>query len=667
LLRGVLGALFAGHPGQEVVLFATPAGADLFPSPPPGVERVALPEAGYFTHLERQMARRGPHVLFRGYPADVPLAVPRPRQIVLVPDLRHEFLPESCSPEELARRGAAFVAAGEAGAVAAVSEYGRQAVQNFARPRQPDVFVMSPALEPRPPSSVADLSEEERANLPAGDFFLYPSVLAPHKNHRRLLAAFASFLRETPRRFELVLTGDPEGWPELAAAFPGLPVRHLGRARRPFLDVLLRRARALAFFSLYEGFPLPLLEAFHAGTPVACGNTTSLPEVGGDAVLSCDPTDTRAMCDLLRRLAGDEALRRALVARGKVRLARYSWHDSARNLLDACRRVAGRGPALTPLSRLGRAAARRVSRRVERYRQRVGGWLAPWLQPSLGVLHQHPPRPLRLPARYAREEPPRPAPLVSVVTPSYNQAAFLERTIRSVLGQNYPRLEYVVQDGGSADGSVAILEAFSGRLTRWESAPDAGQAQAINRGFRHTGGEILAYLNSDDVLLPGALAAVANFFSEHPDVDVVYGHRVIIDAEDREVGRWVLPPHDDGFLRWDDYVPQETLFWRRRIWERVGGLDESFHFALDWDLLLRFQEAGARFRRLSRFLGAFRLHPGQKTLTRITDLYWPEVRRLRERSHGGPVPYRHVLRARGPYLRRQGLYQRLHALGLLRC
>src|SRR5262249_1995819 len=180
--------------------------------------------------------------------------------------------------------------------------------------------------------------------------------------------------------------------------------------------------------------------------------------------------------------------------------------------------------------------------------------------------------------------------LIAIVTPSFNQGAFLERTLASVLGQQYPRLEYVVQDGGSTDGTLAVLQRYRDQLTHWESVRDRGQAHAINLGFRRTTGDIMAYLNSDDLLFPGALAFVARYFAAHPQVDVVYGHRVIIDEQDQEVGRWVLPPHEDEVLSWTDPVPQETVFWRRRVWERVGGaMDESFQFALDWDLLLRFR------------------------------------------------------------------------------
>jgi glycosyltransferase involved in cell wall biosynthesis len=297
-------------------------------------------------------------------------------------------------------------------------------------------------------------------------------------------------------------------------------------------------------------------------------------------------------------------------------------------------------------------------------RRRVAGAL----RPHLGIHYQYPPRPLVVPRSYARTRPPRPAPLFSLVTPSYNQGAFLERTLASVLGQKYPHLEYVVQDGGSTDGTRAVLERYGGQLAGWESLRDRGQAHAINLGFRRTTGAIMAYLNSDDLLLPGALAFVARYFAAHPEADVVYGHRVIIDEKDQEVGRWVLPPHEDEVLRWTDPVPQETVFWRRRVWERVGGaIDESFQFALDWDLLLRFRRAGAVFVRLPRFLGAFRVHAAQKTSARFRDLGAPEVQRLRWRNHGRLVPDTEARWQIRHYLRRHFVYHQLYRLGLLAC
>lgn len=290
-----------------------------------------------------------------------------------------------------------------------------------------------------------------------------------------------------------------------------------------------------------------------------------------------------------------------------------------------------------------------------------------WVRPQLGILRQYPPRTLRVPARYRDARPLAAPPAISIVTPSLDQGRFLGRTLASVLEQAYPRLEYIVRDGGSTDETAGVLERYRSRLARVESGPDRGFVHAINLGMRSASGEVLAYLNSDDLLLPGSLQAVGRFFAENSDVDVVYGHRVVIDEDDREIGRWVLPPHDDEILSWADWVPQETLFWRRRIWEAVGGsLDERFRFAVDWDLLLRLRAAGARFARLPRFVGAFRVHPLQKTSLEMAELGVAEMRRLRARCHGHDVSAAEIGRATRPYLRRHLICQTLYRVGLFR-
>lgn len=283
-----------------------------------------------------------------------------------------------------------------------------------------------------------------------------------------------------------------------------------------------------------------------------------------------------------------------------------------------------------------------------------------WFAPKLGRLAQHPPEPLRVPRSYGRSRPPAPPPSITIVTPSFQQGRFLGRTIRSVLDQRYPALEYVVQDGGSDDGSVEVIRANEDSLARWESRPDEGQAQAINLGFEGTSGEVMAWLNSDDVLLPGALAYVAGYLAARPDVDAVYGHRILIDEAGRRIGSWVLPRHDDEVLRLVDFVPQETLFWRRSVWERSGGrLDEDLRYAIDWDLLLRFLEVGARIVRLPRFLAGFRVHEQQKTTTEH-DVGMEEIDRLRERTLGRRMSHEQALLLVRPYLRRHIPLHLLH-------
>ena len=257
---------------------------------------------------------------------------------------------------------------------------------------------------------------------------------------------------------------------------------------------------------------------------------------------------------------------------------------------------------------------------------------------------------------------PKRAPTITVVTPSYQQGRFLERTIYSVVSQQYSGLEYVVQDGGSSDETLEVLRRFGPLLTRWVSEADNGQADAINRGFNKTTGDVMAWINSDDLLLPGSLAYVARFFADRPDVDVVYGHRLMIDENDCHIGTWTLPRHDDLVLTLADFIPQETLFWRRRAWEAVGSrVDPSFGYALDWDLLLRFRDAGAKMARLPRYLGAFRIHDEQKT-TAANAVGLSECASLRTRVHGRNLSSEEVFERTMSYMLRHMLIHARHQL-----
>ncbi|TLY52422.1 MAG: glycosyltransferase [Gammaproteobacteria bacterium] len=289
--------------------------------------------------------------------------------------------------------------------------------------------------------------------------------------------------------------------------------------------------------------------------------------------------------------------------------------------------------------------------KVSQWRNSMATKIKRSAQPKLGTLNQHAPIDLVLPAWYGKEKFPTNPPRISIVTPSYRQAAFIERTLQSVLDQGYPNLEYFVQDGCSKDGTEEILDRYAHRLSGWQSKPDDGQSNAINLGMGRTTGEIMAWINSDDILFPGSLAYIAQYFAAHPEIDVVYGHRLLIDENDRQIGRWIMPAHDDNILSWADFVPQETLFWRREIWNKAGGrIDESFRFAMDWDLLVRFRSAGAKFARLPRLLGGFRIHTEQKTSTAISDIGFKEMARIRERALGKNPTHVEISRAIAPYL-----------------
>lgn len=207
-------------------------------------------------------------------------------------------------------------------------------------------------------------------------------------------------------------------------------------------------------------------------------------------------------------------------------------------------------------------------------------------------------------------------PLISVVTCSFEQGRYLEHAMRSVLEQDYPHLEYIVVDGGSADGSADIIKRYRHALAYWVSEPDRGQTEALVKGFARATGEIHGWLCSDDLLLPGALDAVAGFFREHPEVMAVYGDAVWIDAE----GRFLRPKKEMGFNRFvflhdHNYVPQPSMFWRRALYEAAGGLDPSFELAMDADLWERFSEH-TRIAHIPRYLSCMRSYPQQKTRSR---------------------------------------------------
>lgn len=224
-------------------------------------------------------------------------------------------------------------------------------------------------------------------------------------------------------------------------------------------------------------------------------------------------------------------------------------------------------------------------------------------------------------------------PLVTIVTPSFNQAPFLPATIESVLGQDYPAIEYIVIDGGSTDESVAIITRYADRLAAWRTEPDSGQTEAINKGFALAHGEILAWLNSDDVYRPGAVRQAVAYLQAHPDVGMVYGDADYIDEEGRDIGRFPAAATDYRRLRRGYvHIPQQSAFFHARLWRMLGPLDPSFYFAMDYDLWVRIASVSP-IRYTGRRWAGFRLHGTGKTLV-AADQCWPEMIRVHLRLGG---------------------------------
>ena len=208
--------------------------------------------------------------------------------------------------------------------------------------------------------------------------------------------------------------------------------------------------------------------------------------------------------------------------------------------------------------------------------------------------------------------------LVSIVTPSFNQCAFLEQTLRSVLEQDYPELEYIVIDGASTDGSLEVIRNYSSRLAYWVSEKDAGQADAINKGMQHAHGDIAAWLNSDDYYLPGAIKSAVAAFESNPRAVMVYADVRAVDQNNATLNHLQYRPVTLEDLLCFRIIGQPAVFFRRSVFEQAGGLDTTFHFLLDHQLWIRIAAQGPVLH-VDQTWAAARYHPQAKNRLRAAD------------------------------------------------
>lgn len=238
-------------------------------------------------------------------------------------------------------------------------------------------------------------------------------------------------------------------------------------------------------------------------------------------------------------------------------------------------------------------------------------------------------------------------PSISIVTCSYQQERFIDATIRSVLDQSYLTLDYILIDGGSQDDSANIIATYSPSLSYWVSEKDAGQTDALKKGFANAQGEIQGWLCSDDLLLPGALQTVGEFFRDNPEVDALYGDALWIDVDGKPLrAKREMAFNQFVFLHDHNYIPQPSMFWRKQLYDAVGGLDERFNLAMDSDLWARFSEK-TNIAHIPQYLSCMRFYPEQKTRSmkpagRLED--------LKIRTRGSPLarigvvrPVQHIL------------------------
>jgi len=253
-------------------------------------------------------------------------------------------------------------------------------------------------------------------------------------------------------------------------------------------------------------------------------------------------------------------------------------------------------------------------------------------------------------------------PKISIITPSYNQGAYIEATINSFLSQNYPNLEFMVIDGGSTDNSVEVIRKYEDRIDFWRSHPDAGQSAAIIEGFARATGEIIAWINSDDWYEPGTLHRVAEVFAQCKDVVFVYGDYYVVRPDGTKIHKRKVSCDFKVMAYAYLMIPQPSSFWKKLAYEAVGGLDPDLQYVMDYDLFLKFAKfyAAGRFVNIKEPLASFRLHQESKSVGSMAR-FGPEnemvVARLlppRKRWQMRLLRYFYLLKLEGMYLLQRG-------------
>jgi glycosyltransferase involved in cell wall biosynthesis len=555
----------------------------------PGADVIAVEHETAETTINQALERK-PHDLFF-----CPLLVLEPLQsripsVVALPDIQHEFFPEFFDSDTLAWRKRTFQPSIHcADVVFTISEFSKSTIVGKYGVDPAKVVVAPLDVDPEFRSGPTPDAERAYAQLGLPEKYIYfPANFWKHKNHSTLLRALRLLLENGCPDLHLVLTGAPStGMDRVQAEAAKLRltpyVKFLGYLNRSTIAQVYRHARALAFVSLFEGFGIPILEAFHVGTPVITSRSTSCPEIAGGAAALVDERDPAAIADEIRTVLDDASVRAELIGKGRLRASRYSWTDTVDLTLRTFRAV------------------------VEEQRRAY----------SVAV----------------REKP-----LVSIVTPTYNMGRFLEETIQSVLSQDYPRIEYIVIDGGSTDDSLDILRKYEGRL-QYRSEPDKGQSDAINKGFDLSHGEIFTFLNADDTYLPGAVGAAATNLIENPKAGLVYGDANYVDEAGSVIQPYPTKPYSPELLNRNCFICQPASFMRRDAFLAAGKMNPALHIALDYDLWIRIAKIRPLVK-IESFLATSRMYGANKTMAQRSQGY-REICQVVKR-HFGYVPYEWV-------------------------
>jgi glycosyltransferase involved in cell wall biosynthesis len=501
--------------------------------------------------------------------------------VVNIPDIQHEFFPEYFSTDVLTwRRNNFKLSAINADLILTLSEYSKQTIVD--KYNIPEKKIYSVYLDSGKEYYINyDQQQIEHIKNKYDlfeEFIFYPANTWPHKNHINLLKAIYYLKQKYSKNINAVFTGSSDkAHPSVVKLIKKLglttSIKFLGYIPEEDMPLIYKSASFLVFPSKFEGFGIPIIEAMRMDCAVSCADITSVPEVAGDAALYFDPDNYIDIAEKILQMT-DLKLRKELVEKGRERVNLFSWENTAKQTIEL----------------LGNL----VSKETKKYE-----------------------------------------PLVSIVTPSYNQGKFIEETIQSVLEQEYKNIEYIVIDGGSTDNTVDILKKYGSKI-QWISERDRGQSDAVNKGIKLAKGEIIGWLNSDDTYLPGALTKVVNFFKKYNQIDMVYGEGYHINELGEIIERYPTKPFDYNELAENCFICQPTAFFKAEAFNKAGLLNEELHYCMDYELWMR-MAGNCQIAYLPEYLATSRLYPENKTLGKRREVYTEIIRNAKKNY--GYVPY----------------------------
>ncbi len=430
----------------------------------------------------------------------------------------------------------------------------------------------------------ADLLKKTKAKFDK-DYIFFPANFWPHKNHANLLKGFAMAIDKYKlNNLELVFTGAKERETQVVEEIIDSEdlrdkVKYLGYIPQEEMPYIFACANMLAFPSLFEGFGIPLIEAMSTEIPIICSKSSCLPEVAENSAIYFDANSPKEICEAIYKVYSDENLRKNLIEEGKKRRDFFSWEKCTSETVEH-------------IKKLYKPREKQQSKLSEK-------------------------------------------PLVSIITPSYNQGQFIRETIESVLNQSYDNIEYIVMDGGSTDETVSILKEYDDRIT-WVSEKDGGQADAVNKGIRVAKGEIIGWLNSDDTYYPDAVKRAVEVLKKFPDVEMMYGEGMYIDTESNETERYETKPFTREKLAEECFICQPTAFFTKNIVQKAGMLNADLQLCMDYELWMRIGKI-TEVLYIPEYLATSRMYIDNKTSSRRDEVYSECCREIKR--HYGYVPH----------------------------